>query len=95
MPRTDEDEIRFGHSGFKHDVSLLVLYTGVSRFQVDILDVCDASALCEVILDEVLPHGDGCTHEIACRQGTMAVVCRDPGGGVGRCGLPEVRGEGR
>jgi hypothetical protein len=30
-----------------------------------------------VILDEILPHPDGCSHEIAFRPGTVMVVCRD------------------
>ncbi|WP_302850912.1 hypothetical protein [Streptomyces lunaelactis] len=27
--------------------------------------------------DEVLPHQDGCSHEIAFRKGTLTVICRD------------------
>jgi hypothetical protein len=30
-----------------------------------------------VILDEILPYPDGCTHELACRPGTLVVACRD------------------
>ncbi|MHC0434198.1 hypothetical protein ACX6XY_29120 [Streptomyces sp. O3] len=30
-----------------------------------------------VILDEILPHRDGCSHEIACWDGTLTLVCRD------------------
>jgi hypothetical protein len=30
-----------------------------------------------VILDEILPHGDGCSHEIACWEGTLTIFCRD------------------
>lgn len=95
--RTGEDEIelRFGHNCFKHDEDLLVRYTGVSRFQVDVLDVCDVSALGDVILDEVLPHADGCTHEIACRPGTMVVVCRDLVVEWVAADCPGARGAGR
>lgn len=77
-----EIEIRFGHNCFKHDEDLLVRYTGVSRFRLNVRDV-DARGevildeLEEVILDEVLPHPDGCTHEIACRAGTLIVACGD------------------
>ncbi|MBE8471449.1 hypothetical protein [Streptomyces justiciae] len=72
-----EIEIRFGHNCWKHDEDLLVRYMGVSRFQVDVLDVCDVAALGDVILDEVLPYEGGCTHEVACRPGTLVVACRD------------------
>jgi hypothetical protein len=72
-----EIEIRFGHNCWKHDEDLVVRYEGVSRFQADVLGVCDVAALGEVILDEVLPRDGGCTHEVACRSGTLVVVCRD------------------
>ena len=77
--RTDDGdlEIRFRHNCFKHDEDLLVRYSGVSRFQSDVLDVCDPASLGDVILDEILPHPGGCTHELACRPGTLVVACRD------------------
>jgi hypothetical protein len=31
----------------------------------------------QVILDEILPHDHGCSHEIACWSGSLTVVCRD------------------
>ncbi|MFE1308305.1 hypothetical protein [Streptomyces sp. NPDC058755] len=70
-------EIRFRHNCFKHDEDLLVRYRGVSRFQSDVLGVCDPASLGDVILDEILPHPGGCTHELACRPGTLVVACRD------------------
>ncbi|MEU1178856.1 hypothetical protein ABZ464_14625 [Streptomyces sp. NPDC005820] len=70
-------EIHFGHNCWKHDEDLVVRYRGVSRFQAGILDVCALDDLGDVILDEILPHPEGCTHEIACRPGTLMVVCRD------------------
>ncbi|MFJ9865356.1 hypothetical protein [Streptomyces sp. NPDC101165] len=70
-------EIRFRHNCFQHDEDLLVRYTGVSRFQSDVLGVCDPASLGDVILDEILPHPGGCTHELACRPGTLVVACRD------------------
>jgi len=73
----DGIEIRFAHNCWKHDEDLVVRYTGVSRFQADVLDVCALDDLGDVILDEILPHPDGCTHEIACRPGTLVVVCQD------------------
>lgn len=70
-------EIRFRHTCFPHDEDLIVRYTGVSRFQSDVLGACDLTSLGEVILDEILPHPDGCTHEVACRPGTLVVACTD------------------
>ncbi|MFD8820522.1 hypothetical protein ACFV23_55890 [Streptomyces sp. NPDC059627] len=70
-------EIHFRHNCFKHDEDLIVRYTGVSRFQTDILGACDIASLGEVILDEILPHPDGCTHELACRPGNLVVACTD------------------
>ena len=73
---------RIGHNCWKHDEDLVVRYSGVSRVQADVLDVWapDVRALGElgeVVLDEILPHPAGCTHELACRPGTLIVVCRD------------------
>ncbi|MER6078137.1 hypothetical protein [Streptomyces sp. NPDC001833] len=70
-------EIRFRHHCYQHDEDLIVRYTGVSRFQTDILGACDLTSLGEVILDEILPHPGGCTHELACRPGTLVVACTD------------------
>lgn len=79
IPRIGDEEleIRFGHNCWKHDEDLVVRYEGVSRFQVDVLDVCDVAALGDVVLDEVLPYEAGCTHEVVCRPGTLVVACRD------------------
>lgn len=74
----DEDlEIRFGHNCWKHDEDLVVRYRGVSRFQAGVLDVCALDEVGAVVLDEILPHPGGCTHELACRPGTLLVVCGD------------------
>ncbi|GGN03778.1 hypothetical protein [Streptomyces fuscichromogenes] len=70
-------EIRFRHNSLSHNEDLIVRYTGVSRFQTDILGACDIASLGEVILDEILPHPDGCTHELACRPGTLVMACAD------------------
>ncbi|MEU6243324.1 hypothetical protein [Streptomyces sp. NPDC047024] len=70
-------EIRFRHNCFRHDEDLVVRYRGVSRFQSDVLGVCDPASLGDVILDEILPRPGGCTHELACRPGTLVVACQD------------------
>ncbi|MES4886944.1 hypothetical protein [Streptomyces sp. NPDC096012] len=73
----DALEIRFRHDCARHDEDLVVRYSGVSRFQTDVLDACDPASLGAVLLDEILPHPVGCTHELACRPGTLVVACRD------------------
>ncbi|MEU5210108.1 hypothetical protein [Streptomyces sp. NPDC020742] len=47
-----------------------------------------------VILDEVLPHADGCSHEVAFRPGTLFVVCRDLTATWVETDCPDARGGG-
>jgi len=70
-------EIEFRHNCWKHDQDLLIRYAGVSSFIIDPADGVRESELGAVVLDEILPHRDGCSHEVACRGGTLTVVCRD------------------
>jgi hypothetical protein len=49
----------------------------VSSLTVDPADEDRGTDLGAVILDEILPYGDGCSHEIACWDGTLTIVCRD------------------
>ncbi|GGY77559.1 hypothetical protein [Streptomyces omiyaensis] len=72
-----EMEVEFRHNCWKHDEDLLIRYTGVSGFLVDSADEARGTDLGAVMLDEILPHGDGCSHEIACWDGTLTLVCRD------------------
>ncbi|WP_458246939.1 hypothetical protein [Streptomyces sp. MAI_2237] len=72
-----EMELEFQHNCWKHDRDLLLRYTGVSRFAAGPVDADAGRDFGVVILDEILPHRDGCGHEIACREGTLIVVCRD------------------
>jgi hypothetical protein len=72
-----EMEVEFQHSCWKHDQDLLIRYTGVSSFLIDPADEDRGTDLGTVILDEILPHRDGCSHEIACWGGTLTLVCRD------------------
>ncbi|MFC9792908.1 hypothetical protein ACFVJI_09745 [Streptomyces sp. NPDC127584] len=71
-PRTE-----FQHNCWKHDQDLLIRYTGVSGFVVVPGDENRVTELGTVILDEVLPHWDGCSHAIACWEGTLIIVCGD------------------
>ncbi|WP_405428409.1 hypothetical protein [Streptomyces erythrochromogenes] len=70
-------EIEFRHSCWKHDEDLVVRYTGVTGFDAGGVEDDDWADLGTVILDEVLPHRNGCSHEIAFWNGSLTVVCSD------------------
>lgn len=73
----EEMEVDFRHNCWKHEQDLLIRYTGVSSFTADPVGAHRGTGFGAVILDEVLPHEDGCSHEIACWDGTLTLVCRD------------------
>ncbi|MFE0654486.1 hypothetical protein ACFVZH_38755 [Streptomyces sp. NPDC059534] len=73
----EEMEVRFQHNCWKHDQDLVIRYTGVSSYATDLDANARATDLATVILDEILPHQNGCSHEIACWEGTVTLVCRD------------------
>ncbi|GAA3509914.1 hypothetical protein FHR32_001981 [Streptosporangium album] len=71
-------QLGFRHNCWKHEEDLTIRYTGVTRFTLQTAsDMPRVTRLGEVILDEVLPHPDGCAHEIACHTGSTTIVCRD------------------
>lgn len=72
-----EVEVEFRHNCWKHDEDLLIRYAGVSCFAFEPAGDDGEMESGTVILDEVLPHGNGCSHEIACWEGTLTIVCRD------------------
>lgn len=72
----EEMEVEFRHNCWKHDQDLVIRYTGVSCLVIDPADATGTD-LGPVILDEILPHRDGCSHEIACWNGTLTIICRD------------------
>lgn len=75
---SDWMELGFRHNCWKHEEDLTIRYTGVAGFSVQTQsDRPRVTRLGEVILDEVLPHADGCAHEIACHGGSITIVCRD------------------
>ncbi|HWU09351.1 MAG TPA: hypothetical protein VN520_23720 [Streptomyces sp.] len=79
---SEEVEAEFQHNCWKHDRDLVIRYTGVSSFIIDPADIDPADEdrgtdLGAVILDEILLHRDGCSHDIVCRDGTLTLVCRD------------------
>ncbi|MET9430687.1 MULTISPECIES: hypothetical protein [unclassified Streptomyces] len=73
----EEMEVEFQHNCWKHDRDLVIRYAGVSSFTIDPADEDRGTDLGAVILDEILPHRDGCSHEIACWDGTLTITCRD------------------
>jgi hypothetical protein len=70
-------EIQFRHNCWKHDEDLVIRYAGVSRFDAAGIEDNDWADLGTVILDEVLPDQNGCSHEIAFGNGSLIIVCRD------------------
>ncbi|MFI8205344.1 hypothetical protein [Streptomyces sp. NPDC085937] len=76
---TEEVEIEFRHNCWKHDQDLVIRYAEVSSFLIEsaAADQARGPELGAVMLDEILPHEDGCAHEIACWDGTLTIVCRD------------------
>ncbi|MFI9770293.1 hypothetical protein ACIHJG_25980 [Streptomyces sp. NPDC052415] len=70
-------EVELRHNCWKHDEDLILRYAGVSRFTIDPAGEDRGRDIGAVILDEILPHRDGCSHEIAFRDGTVTIVCRD------------------
>ncbi|GIH77005.1 hypothetical protein [Planobispora longispora] len=70
-------ELAFRHNCWKHEEDLVIRYEGVSDYRLDIAAPSGIEPRSVVILDEILPHPDGCSHEIALRPGTVMVVCRD------------------
>ncbi|MFJ4013927.1 hypothetical protein [Streptomyces sp. NPDC090026] len=72
-----EMEVEFRHNCWKHDQDLLIRYAGVSDVIIDPVGEDRGTDIGTVILDEILPHRDGCSHEIACWDGTLTVVCHD------------------
>jgi hypothetical protein len=73
----DEVELQFRHNCWKHDGDLVIHYTGVSSFTARTPEADHWTHLGTVILDEILPRENGCSHEFAFWNGTLAVICRD------------------
>ncbi|GAA3044606.1 hypothetical protein [Actinokineospora globicatena] len=64
----------FRHNCWKHEDDLTVQYTGV----VDITPADpDLAALNSLMLDEILPHPHGCTHEFSFLSGRLIITSQD------------------
>jgi hypothetical protein len=77
-------ELLFVPNQFKHEQELLVRYVDVTAFTIDVTagsrgkDVWpEARSLDDLQLDEILPHEDGCSHEIQLIGGSVRVVAAD------------------
>lgn len=70
-------EIYFRHNCWKHEDDLTIRYEEVTGFRSDLAINAPAQAFIQVVLDEILPHEAGCSHEIACWSGTVRVTAQD------------------
>ena len=72
-------ETRFEPNEWKHDASLRITYEQVSSLNIATSDKAPVgpTRLGSLILDELLPHDDGVSHEIVFHGGTLTIVCRD------------------
>lgn len=67
-------ELFLRHNCWKHDDDLTITYTGVT----DCSTVpANWDRRREPRLDEIQAHESGCTHELACWQGTLTITCGD------------------
>lgn len=69
-------EIHFRHNCWKHEEDLRITYRGLVNLSL-VPDPDEKWGRQIVVLDEILPHRDGCSHEIACHAGTLTIVCGD------------------
>ncbi|MBN1171972.1 MAG: hypothetical protein JXA67_07340 [Micromonosporaceae bacterium] len=76
--------IDFAPDRSQHDAGLVIRYRGVTGLAVDASPVmgveCPPPAvrsLGSLQIDEILPHEQGCSHEILMTGGTIRVVCAD------------------
>ncbi|MER5463147.1 hypothetical protein ABT010_21185 [Streptomyces sp. NPDC002668] len=69
--------LEFAPNQWKHDSGLRIRYSGVSHFSIDYEGSIDWMQADTVLLDEILPDGDGCVHEIALTDASIIVRSRD------------------
>jgi hypothetical protein len=70
-------ELHFRHNCWKHDEDLVIGYQGVSAFTTETNSGPDWTQLGQLVLDELLPHQHGCSHEFEFWSRTLNIVCRD------------------
>ncbi|MFI2639496.1 hypothetical protein [Streptomyces sp. NPDC018610] len=70
--------LEFAPNQWKHVSGLRISYSGVTHFSIDYDRAIDWMLVDTVLLDEILPDGDGgCVHEIALTDATVTVRCQD------------------
>ncbi|NUP46230.1 MAG: hypothetical protein HOW97_02790 [Catenulispora sp.] len=69
-------DLHFRHNCWKHEEDLHIAYRGVSSL-ILATDPEESWLGNTVVLDEILPHPLGCSHEIGFRTGTLTIICRD------------------
>ncbi|WP_129307504.1 hypothetical protein [Streptomyces sp. L2] len=69
--------ITFSPNDWKHDNGLTIEYLGVTHFSIDREQSIDWMESETIVLDEILPHPDGCSHEIALSDSSITVHCAD------------------
>ncbi|GHH24406.1 hypothetical protein [Streptomyces rubradiris] len=68
----------FAPNAFKHDFGLRISYSGVRHFAIDYDHSIDWMSVDTVLLDEILPDGNGgCRHEIALTDASITIQCED------------------
>ncbi|WP_045745565.1 hypothetical protein [Actinoplanes rectilineatus] len=77
-------EVRFAPNDFKHDSGLRIRYENVTGLSMDVtaegpgeFPWPDVKRLGDLQLDEILPHDQGISHEIAMTGGRIWIVASD------------------
>lgn len=70
---------RYRGNDWTHEASLEIAYLSVVdvRFETTTVTNAGPPGLGAVLLDEILPHDVGCTHELALTKGRILVTCAD------------------
>jgi hypothetical protein len=71
-------ELRLGHNCWKHDEDLTIRYAGVRTVTTNPTDAAaHPTELVSVVIDELLPHEHGCSHQVAFLTGSATITCAD------------------
>ncbi|WP_084966030.1 hypothetical protein [Thermoactinospora rubra] len=68
-------ELGFRHNCWKHEEDLTIRYQGVTHYESTVSTGVIAWSV--LVLDEILPHPDGCRYEMALNSGFVALTCQD------------------
>ncbi|MFE6749404.1 hypothetical protein ACFVGM_26415 [Kitasatospora purpeofusca] len=71
-------DLHLRHNCWKHDEDLVIHCAGVTDVRIGTPNEPSTwDDLGPLILDEILPHDLGCTHEMAFRRGSVVITCTD------------------